>query len=143
MRIKLVGGPRGSGRTSELIEWAKAEERGGPSRYIVSASQREGHEMFRRVIVEARAADEARPTAEPDLTTVEGWNEVARRWLADGPPPGWRGHTDRLEVANPVARWLSLDPELVRLAARVGGALAAEQATAKPTRLKKAVTADG
>ena len=55
MRIKLVGGPRGSGRTSELIEWAKAEERGGPSRYIVSDSQREGHEMFRRVIVEARA----------------------------------------------------------------------------------------
>ena len=70
-----------------------------------------------------RAADQIAPTAEPDLTTVEGWNEVARRWLADGPPPGWRGHTDRLEVANPVARWLSLDPELVRLAARVGGAL--------------------
>jgi hypothetical protein len=47
-----------------------------------------------------RAADQIAPTAEPDLTTVEGWNEVARRWLADGPPPGWRGHTDRLEVAN-------------------------------------------
>ena len=68
MRIKLVGGPRGSGRTSELIEWAKAEERGGPSRYIVSASQREGHEMFRRVIVEARAADEANPEAAPHPT---------------------------------------------------------------------------
>ena len=68
MTVKLVGGPRGSGRTSELIEWAKAEERGGPSRYIVSASQREGHEMFRRVIVEARAADEANPEAAPHPT---------------------------------------------------------------------------
>jgi len=40
MRIKLVRGPRGSGRTSELIEWAKAEEWGQPARYIVSASLR-------------------------------------------------------------------------------------------------------
>ena len=49
-----------------------------------------------------RAADQVDPPkpAAPDLTTPEGWNEMARRWLADGRPSDWRGHTDRIEVAN-------------------------------------------
>ena len=74
----------------------------------------------------ARAADLMDELAEELAGTREelgDLNSLLDAVLADGPPPGWRGHTDRLEVANPVARWLSLDPELVRLAARVGGAL--------------------
>ena len=135
-----------------------------------------------------RAADQIAPTAEPDLTTVEGWNTlcdlVGRLRSGDLVPglvatPDVCGGALRIDgtdwsvvmVADEITRFgeyddwtseeavyalaadLEVDPDLVEVAARVGGAdepaaallerIAAEQATAKPTRLKKAVTADG
>ena len=137
--VVLPAGSAGAFRTlADYIEWP-------PSMAATKAG-----------ITLRRAADQIAPTAEPDLTTVEGWNTlcdlVGRLRSGDLVPglvatpdvcggalriDGTRLKVDELartvEWAAPDVSPLTtcdsfavvakVDPELVRVAARVGGAL--------------------